>query len=510
MKSTHEFNIHNRFDIEVQDSRTGKVRQKAQAENIVLNALWSWLCSSNFNSAWFSNIAYGTGSGTLAATRTTLFTFLAAKATGTPTVTFDFANGWCSARRAIVLSETEHVGAVLSELGISTSTSTGFMRTHAMLKDMNGNPVTITKTAYDIITIYATVYVRFPANAQFDSGKISAFTPVPSLYGKEVLYRLMGLGPFVGASSFSLRFFERAMPGCIDAGEYENCWQTGASAIIAATPTYDAANKRVSFYARLPVGSANGNYGIQSVALSSPSSNNTSAPSLNADLLDSTAFAGTTLNGEAIGTGNGATVDFKTKFPLVRTGAKIYVDGIEQTSGVTVDYNAPSDNELTPYLRIIRIDNPVETDVYDTLSPGQSRDWSMTGGQDFVVFENPHYATYGIYSAYLSLRLGLQASDDGITWETALDNSNTAHGVRVIPAGYRNKRYWRWYTTSAYGYRQMAYAFITTGHPGNIHFAVAPANGAVITADYQTPVAGKDVNHVFDYTFILQLGEYTP
>jgi len=56
----------------------------------------------------------------------------------------------------------------------------------------------------------------------------------------------------------------------------------------------------------------------------------------------------------------------------------------------------------------------------------------------------------------------------------------------------------------------MAYAFITTGHPGNIHFSTPPANGAVITADYQTPVAGKDVNHVFDYTFTLQLGEYTP
>ena len=31
--------------------------------------------------------------------------------------------------------------------------------THALIKDMNGNPVVITKTDTDIITIYATVYL---------------------------------------------------------------------------------------------------------------------------------------------------------------------------------------------------------------------------------------------------------------------------------------------------------------------------------------------------------------
>ena len=43
----------------------------------------------------------------------------------------------------------------------------------------------------------------------------------------------------------------------------------------------------------------------------------------------------------------------------------------------------------------------------------------------------------------------------------------------------------------------------------SIHFATAPASGAVITADYHTPTIAKDTNHVFDLTVTIQLGEYS-
>jgi hypothetical protein len=43
----------------------------------------------------------------------------------------------------------------------------------------------------------------------------------------------------------------------------------------------------------------------------------------------------------------------------------------------------------------------------------------------------------------------------------------------------------------------------------NIIFDTAPANGAVITADYDCEVIAKDANHVFDFSFEITLAEKT-
>ena len=40
-------------------------------------------------------------------------------------------------------------------------------------------------------------------------------------------------------------------------------------------------------------------------------------------------------------------------------------------------------------------------------------------------------------------------------------------------------------------------------------FDAPPAPGAVITADYHTPVIAKDENHVFDVSMTIHCGEYT-
>ncbi|MEG2383851.1 MAG: hypothetical protein RSB39_09720, partial [Oscillospiraceae bacterium] len=50
--------IHNRFDVEVIDSRTGEVRQRAQGENIILNQFWDIFFSGY---TYFKGIAYGSG-----------------------------------------------------------------------------------------------------------------------------------------------------------------------------------------------------------------------------------------------------------------------------------------------------------------------------------------------------------------------------------------------------------------------------------------------------------------
>lgn len=156
-----EAKIHNRFDIEVIDSRTGEIRQRAQAENVICNQLWAKLFSGYSNSQYFTYIHYGTGTGTPASTDTSLFTYLGNAAAGMEEMETDPANCVYSCTKKIQLNELTAVGAALTEVGIGHGTDASTLCTHAMLKDMNGNQISIVKTSTDIINIYATIYVHW-------------------------------------------------------------------------------------------------------------------------------------------------------------------------------------------------------------------------------------------------------------------------------------------------------------------------------------------------------------
>ena len=135
MQQHTKVNLHNRFDIEIKDSRTGKVKQKAHAENIILNQAWEQILSAD---DWFDRIYYGTGTGTIAASRTELFTPLSNKVALSPVYSGDKNQNWYSLRQSITLLETEHVGSVLTEVGVGTAS---VLCTHALLKDMRKSSI---------------------------------------------------------------------------------------------------------------------------------------------------------------------------------------------------------------------------------------------------------------------------------------------------------------------------------------------------------------------------------
>ena len=56
-----EVGLHNEFEIVVTDAKTGKVKQTARAENIILNKLWD---SYFTDYRKFNNIHFGSGSAT--------------------------------------------------------------------------------------------------------------------------------------------------------------------------------------------------------------------------------------------------------------------------------------------------------------------------------------------------------------------------------------------------------------------------------------------------------------
>lgn len=153
--------VHNRFDFDVRNAITGEPNPDYigyYAENIVLH---NFLHALTGYGSFFSGITFGTGSGTLDTERSTMFSYLGCRSAST--VASSKAIPVSYIRRKIVLNPEEYVDRVLTEVGICPDYyySPTTIYTHALIKDMNGNTVGLTKTSLDVVTIYATVYYTF-------------------------------------------------------------------------------------------------------------------------------------------------------------------------------------------------------------------------------------------------------------------------------------------------------------------------------------------------------------
>ena len=487
--------LHNRFDIVKKDIRTGEEKPVAYAENIILDSIWNpLLVNDDYREHYFDSIAFGSGTGTLDAGRTTLFDQIAYKAASNTEYEYDLNEGWISCRKSCVLPENEHNGETLTEVGIRYDYGSCIV-THALLQDMNGNPTSIEKTDTDIITIYATVYVRWAAMG-YQSGKIrvNIMPDAGDVDDQRLLKWLLGMQKFMyGITSKKLVFSAQcngSFGHSIDGQDY-------VMEAVDYSRTVSEVNRTVSFYARLGASVGNSALGIRSVSLAGNDS-----VLLVADLLDSSFYTPAEIVGEQIGTGDGAETNFKTAFGHIQSGVKVYVDGIEQTSGVTVIEDAPANNDLGPGMLQLPTGTTSERAVL-----GMYSDFVMADG----VFVNTLFASYGIYSIWAERYSEVWVSNDMGSWTMAGENTTTA-GTIAIPSEYRNYVYWKIVSKASYaGWR--VHSFLTEDLPANganIIFDTAPALDAVITVDYTPGVAAKDENHVLDFTFTLEFGEHTP
>jgi|GEM_PF-1109727 len=226
MKVETAITLHNRFDIEVRDALSGELKQQASAYNIVLDQMWTRLCTG---SAYFVNIHFGTGTGVLAPARTSLFTHLGTKAAVDDTLIRAIPNS--SWRRRIVLNPEEFIGANLSEVGVAFGTGTTNLVTHALLEDAAGNPITILKTSLDVVTIFATIFVTFSAPVDV------VYINMPN--GNGLVNHLIG-GAAAPSGAFSLG-------EAVGAGSTQMTGlgsQPALGSTAAATWTADTANRR--------------------------------------------------------------------------------------------------------------------------------------------------------------------------------------------------------------------------------------------------------------------------
>ena len=489
VKANLNASIHNRFDIEVVDAKTGKVKQKAQAFNVICDKLWEYALESSAKQ-YFKYIQYGSGTGTPAPTDTALFKRVGGLSATGLTVKVDKENFAGSLRRKITILETEAVGVEITEVGIS-ETSSGNLCTHAMLQDMNGNQISILKTDTDIINIYATIFLRFPEKYR--------------TFSEDNNIMLCSLDKWVE----HLCGYDQ---NTYYAGSPYNCqlqYSTSASATKglytpgSANGAVDLPTKTVVYkYSRLPAANNNLPGGARYVNLQTSSVNSDYAGSKLAVIKT----AGTKVVGEAVGTGDGVTVDFATKFDCPKN-AVVKVDGV--VVDAVVEPAPLRYQNMDDYFHEIEVVNgkPVIVDrwcAYDRLT-GTREPSEVVDSYKWSTFYNPHYE-YGIASyggCMYDANNEVYVSDDLVTWHKLTRPNNNRQNV---PAEYQYCKYWKILSYSSYYVYQM-YAKDLNGT--NIHFATPPAEGAVITIDYDTEVLGKDENHVYDFEFSFTLGEYT-
>lgn len=491
--------IHNRFDFFKTDVNTGKTEQIAQAENIILNGFWSKMFATTNSNGHSSRMAFGTGTGTLSAARTTMFNQLGYKNVTEVSKIYDSSAHVWARRVSITLNETEYVGSTLSEVSLADSFD-GVLTTHALLMDMNNNPVTILKTSTDIITIYATVYAVLE-DELYDSGCIIVpNTRLTANLPPLINWLLTGGVAENVVSTFYAKYLACCAPITYDANSQQQFQ------VLQVTPTISrsSSTKKLTFtMPRLAVGSANVAGGLYGLLLYAGGSS-LQKPVAMFSMLGITNWAGSFLEGESIGTGDGSTVDFKTAFGHVRSGAVVYVDGVADT-GATVDVGKPYSANLMKVLRLVETNSHYMTVGnatnynYSAISPVQGA---------YAIWENPFYATYGI-DQFKGLSDEVYMSNDLETWQLI----GTLSSNLAVPGAYRNYRYIKVIREGTETNMACFYEANSNDLAGNsvknVHLSSAPSAGAAVTIDYTTDVIAKDIYHVFDMVIELTLAEYT-
>lgn len=469
--------VHNRFDIEVRDKETGELKQKGVAENMILNRAYNRIC--NFNS-YFNYIHFGTGTGSPTPERTTLFTPLGYKAVTVDEKVKEYPIS--KVTKKITLAPEEYVGRTITEVGISEATNA--INTHALIKDAEGNPLSITKTDIDVITIYATVFIELQ-----DANDIT-FSKYPSNSLTDY---------FIDGSAINSNLYLG------DIGESTKMNTIGRLLrSVTLTRTSDATNKKVSFSTRLGIDSAN--WDIREMALNDI---------CRVNLENSLAWNPYTLTDVSIGTGDGET----DTFDLGRYDVSDIVIKID--GNVTYDYtleNISGDDsrEIFPLWKLISsnatdIDDKVYTGACVGITEtGQTKEWIIEVDDTSIVGEQIELRTTFLPTAGGGAKIYVYGSYDGETFSqlyytqhfyTQVHNITFDSPYKYIKilvthpnAGFNtNTEYIRWINKD---YKRPQVVFNTP-----------PPVDSIITADYTVPYIPKTSDYILDVNFELQFGE---
>jgi len=496
--------FHNRFDIEVIDVRTGEVRQRAQAENIILDRMYTRITQF---ATYFTKIHFGNGIGTLDPARTTLFAEIR-NAANTQTIGYKDAIAdtivrafpTSSVTKRIELLPEEFVGANITEVGISETSSTNpassYVNTHAVLTDAEGHEISILKLQYDLVIIYATVYIELvDTSTRFTWAR-------PPVERNSLIEYLVAGSSYTGYISLGQSPLVQPF-GCCLATQFRT---------TAITAVYNDGAKTRSYTKRIATAECNNPYGIREVALWQMA---------RVVLPETAVFTSKSFTGVVIGTGDGV----KTKFAFPNV----------DVSGLTVKVNDVVTTDLTT--KFARADSGY-------LGLGEIIDFSYDGtilGADAglllhgILGTNKASSLYGvsmgtsssvfkvnvadltgykIEAGYSSTgeqpTLRISGSADGVNWTQVHYSAGISSTVRVCTF-LTHYPYLKIDTISGnYGYTGYIFRVIPSSAvevSPCITFDTPPDNGVAITADYTVDYIPKNENYVLDVTFTILFGE---
>ena len=520
--------IHNRFDVEVVDVNTGEVKQRVQAFNVICNALWTRLLNTNNGkwapNAYFNYVLYGSGTGTPSATDTTLFAQLGYKSissSGYYYPVFDVAHGVISRQASVIINSDENVGDTITEVGIGYSSTA--VVSHAMLQDMNGNPISITKTATDVIKIYATIFIHFPAGG-WNNGSVlipySGGDNNTSVSFRGFYYALLGQNASSGSAPNTFYMSAARRTGFFDNSTHNYDF----SSFPQPSPVIDVSTRKITLTARLQTTDFNRPNCVIGVGAGNLSGGTLVAYDFVYLLIPGSWFSVPEIKAEAIGTGDGTSTMFATAFP-VNTLSKVSVDGVElpgcsaRGGPAAIDYqqfvryfNDTHGTEIAANGAAVY--KVTESQVEDS---GYRCTQSIRENSISSAIENPFYASVGIskWNCWLSTgndyyNFTVQCSDDCATWTDVGTQRIRSNGADYnVPANLRHKRFWRFVNPENHQHTYSARPYADVADEAhNITLPSAPAAGAVITCDYYPACLAKDSDHVFDLTVEITLGEY--
>lgn len=491
--------LHNVFEIAVTDTKTGKVVQTAKAENVVFDNFYHALASqwSTWGGRASSShqIGYGDGTGTPSTSGTSLFNPLGYKGIDNFELTV-VDDDLATLTGSITFGDSEFIGGEITELcfGFAHSYHSVTWRTeripitHAMLQDVNGNPISIgPKTDTQIITIYFTLFLERTAGMDPFPNTLSA------MFFANINYNYL-------VSSISL-------------------WPNDLALSIGGT--YDQPTKKyTSAVTRL--GSTVGNgAGMQDVRIMNIAS---FEPII---LPDESVFPTFTFTPRTIATGDGVTRHFNLQSGFFVPGTiSLKVDGVAQVEGIDYIARQGADQIITgPYPYTDVHSSMVYADVYesdDTKTKGDlvstcakygEVSATMTRGVGFMLDFRQEICLTSFtlmctsywYTSTSTFPFSISLSTDGITW-TDLADAVFQHNTRqyVFSLLGQDKFRYVWLKPSPSHGSAITFTSFQAIGPPSIEFITAPAVDAVISAGWDTDLPPKNANILYDAQWSMQ------
>jgi len=502
--------LHNKFEIEVRDAKTDEILKEGYAFNVILDQYFSRLLSTDSPDN-LKSISFGTGTGTIDASRTTMFTYSGNKTATTVETVRTIESSYI--KKTIALEPEEYVGYIFSEVGFSNGST---LTTHAMIKDSEGNPITIEKTGVNRIVFYATFYITLPPlilgqPAQwYTAGSNALLTNLLAGHGRTTIAR-------------TIRF--SGMRGAVNTTKYQRTYGSVSTTNAGNSP---ATREVISNTPRASISSCNGP--INLIAWENVFAIDIPHPGIWEEML---------IEGVTLGVGDGVITDFDFPVPeLVENSEKIYVNGILKTKGVdySIDYvstntpnscynllfDKPATNphrpELGPMYRVQQgLDSIISASAssnigwtdesgINTAIPWSQYEMMIDAGEPIL----PHSIYLGGYSnsGYM-LAPKLWGSNDGVNWTQIFALTGVSSDITVLYTTYSTTayRYWKFGGYSSLGYYDRMFGHNRTYFLSGrkmLRFNAPIAIDDVVTTDFKTSIIPKTSNFVLDINWRLK------